>query len=53
MDETMNESTIQITLDGQPVTLSQLEEAKKNSAVRIIEDKSKPGAYKTLTRMQD
>ena len=49
--EKMDESKVQITLDGKVVTLEQLEEAKENKSVRIVEDKNKPGAYRTLTRM--
>lgn len=40
----------QVTLDGNTITLAQLEEAKKNSAVRIIE--TGPGQYKTLSKMK-
>ena len=41
------------TLDGKVITLEQLEEAKANKAIRIIEDKNKPGSYRTLKRMVD
>lgn len=51
MAEELNESKEVITLDGQVVTLEQLEEAKENKSVRIVEDKNKPGAYRTLTKM--
>lgn len=40
-----------IYLDGVEVTLEQIEEAKKNPSIRIVEDKNNPGHYKTLTRM--
>ena len=40
-----------IYLDGVEVTLEQLEEARKNHSVRIVEDKNNHGHYKTLTRM--
>lgn len=39
-------------LDGKEVTLQELEEAKNNTAVKIVEDKNNPGHYKTLVRMQ-
>lgn len=42
-----------ITLDGKPVTLEELNEAKKNTAVRIIEDKENPGSYKTLQHLKE
>lgn len=42
-----------IVLDGNEITVEQFEEAKKNTSVRIVEDKKHPGQYKTLTRMQD
>lgn len=51
--EELKESKVVITLDGKEVTLEQLEEAKSNKSVRIIEDKKNPGCYRTLTRMVD
>jgi hypothetical protein len=51
MAEELKESKIEITLDGKVVTLEQLEEAKSDKSVRIIEDKDKPGSYRTLKRM--
>lgn len=51
MAEELKESKIEITLDGKIVTLEQLEEAKSDKSVRIIEDKDKPGSYRTLKRM--
>jgi hypothetical protein len=53
MAEELKESKIEITLDGKAITLEQLEEAKSNKSVRIIEDKNKPGTYRTLKRMVD
>ncbi len=53
MTEELKESNIKITLDGKVITLEQLEEAKSNKAIRIIEDKNKPGSYRTLKRMVD
>ena len=53
MAEELKESKIEITLDGKVVTLEQLEEAKSNKSVRIIEGKNKPGSYRTLKRMVD
>lgn len=53
MAEELNEAKkAVILLDGKEVTVEQLEEAKKNTAVRIIEDKDNPGQYRTLTKMQ-
>lgn len=49
----MSEENKQITLDGKPVTLEELNEAKKNTAVRIIEDKDNPGSYKTLQHLKE
>ena len=51
MDKELNESKVVITLDGSIVSLEQLDEARKNKAVRIIEDKNTPGCYRTLKRM--
>lgn len=53
MAEELKESKIEITLDGKVVTLEQLEEAKSDKSVRIIEDKDKPGSYRTLKRIVD
>lgn len=53
MSDELKESKITITLDGKPVDLEQLEEAKKDKSVRIIEDTNNPGSYRTLKRMQD
>lgn len=39
-----------MTLDGRPVTPEQLNEAKANPNVRVVE--SAPGVYKTLKRIQ-
>jgi hypothetical protein len=49
-DETLNENTNQITLDGQPVTQERLEEARKKPNVKIVEVEK--GKFKTLSRMQ-
>ena len=43
--------TKEITLDGKPVTVEQLNEAKSNNAIRIVEDKEKPGNFRTLKKM--
>lgn len=51
MDE-IKESTVKVVLDGNVITLAQLEEAKKNPSVRIIEGE-KPGEYRTLKRMTE
>lgn len=52
MAEEFNESKMAtVTLDGKTITLEQLEEAKQNKSVRIIEDKNNPGSYKTLKKM--
>jgi len=40
----------EITLDGVPVSVQQLNEAKSNPTVRIVEDS--PGVFKTLKRLQ-
>lgn len=53
MTEELKESKIEITLDGKKITLEQLEEAKTDKSVRIIEDKNQPGSYRTLKRMVD
>lgn len=42
-----------ITLDGKPVTIEQLNEAKENKSVRIVEDKDHPGQYHTLKHLQE
>ena len=39
-----------ITLDGCPVTEQQLNEARSNPNIRIVE--TAPGVYKTLNRLQ-
>lgn len=39
-----------VMLDGKPVTPQQLNEARANPNVRIVEDS--PGVYKTLKRLQ-
>ena len=39
-----------ITLDGKEVTQQQLQEAKENQGVKIIE--SAPGVYKTLKKIK-
>lgn len=41
-----------IKLDGKEVTVQQLEEAKANQAVKIIEDKKNPGCFKTLKKIK-
>lgn len=53
MAEELQESKIEITLDGNVITLDQLEEAKKDTSVRIIEDSNHKGQYRTLKRMVD
>jgi hypothetical protein len=47
-----NVSTKKIILDGKEVTAQQLQEAKNNKSVRIVEDK-KTGEYKTLTKLNE
>lgn len=52
MSETVtnqSEQPIRITLDGQPVTIFQINEAKNKPGIRIIEQS--PGCYKTLQRL--
>lgn len=50
MSENADNNPIQqITLDGQPTTLSELNEAKKQKGVKIKE--TAPGEYKTLQRL--
>lgn len=39
-----------VTLDGTPVTQQQLNEARANPNVRIVEDS--PGVFRTLKRLQ-
>jgi len=41
-----------IYLDGKEVTIEELEEAKANPAVRIVEDKNNPGHYTILKRLK-
>jgi len=41
-----------VQLDGKDITLQELEEAKKNSSIRIVEDKEKPGNFKTLKHLR-
>lgn len=41
-----------IFLDGKEVTVEQLNEAKNNNAVRIVEEKGKPGVWKTLKKIK-
>ena len=42
---------IKITLDGKEITQEQLNEAKNNTAVKIVEDKNNKGVYRTLKKM--
>lgn len=44
-----NIATQQYTLDGSPITLVELNEAKNKAGVKIKEDS--PGVYKTLQRL--
>lgn len=50
-----NQSSQQMTLDGQSVTATQLSEARQNLAGNqiISESQSNKGEYHTLTRMTD
>lgn len=41
-----------IYLNGKEITIEELEEAKSNPAIRIVEDKDNPGHYKTLERIR-
>ena len=50
MDETKTVEK-KITLDGKEITLTELEEAQKNQAVRIVETES--GEFKTLQRLKE
>ena len=53
MSEQNDKKEEKLTLDGKLVTLEELNEAKKNTAVRIIEDKENPGSYKTLQHFKE
>lgn len=47
-----NSTENKIYLDGNEITIAQLQEAQNDPAKRIVEDKNNPGHYRTLTRMQ-
>lgn len=50
MSETVNNTQpVQITLDGQPATIFQINEARTKPGVKIVEQS--PGVYKTLKRL--
>jgi len=40
-------------LDGQQVSVQQLNEARDNKATRIVEDANKQGEFKTLHRLRE
>jgi hypothetical protein len=48
-----NENKKVIKLDDKEITLEQLEEAKKNQSIRIVEDTKNPGQYKTLKHLRE
>lgn len=43
----------EIFLDDKPVTIEELNEARNNPNVRIVEDKNNPGHYKSLQHFVD
>jgi hypothetical protein len=45
------ENEQEVVLDGQKVTQEELEEKKKDQAIRVAEKKDKPGEFVTLKKL--